>query len=107
VPTAVSQFASRDVNAASARRTPQMRIVMRASGSRNRSRLDPITDQVRPVNGQNASKLPGVILFAAIIGIAPLTFLLDRLMSGNWLISATAAVAIAGVLAVNAFLLVR
>jgi hypothetical protein len=80
---------------------------MRASGSRNRLHLNPITDQVRPADGQNASRLPGVILFAAVIGIAPLTFTLDRLLGGNWLISAAAAVAIAGVLAVNAILLVR
>ena len=80
---------------------------MTASGSRKRSRLDPITDQVRSADGQNASKLPGVILFVAVISIAPLTFALDRLLGGNWLISAAGAVAIAGALAVNAFLLVR
>ncbi len=79
---------------------------MRASRSRDRSHLDAITDQVRPADGQNASKLPRVILFAAVIGIAPLTFTLDRLLGGNWLISAAAAVAIVGVLAANAFLLV-
>ena len=80
---------------------------MRTSGSRKHSHLDPITDQVRPADGQNASKLPAVILFAVVISMAPLTFALDRLLGGNWMNSAAAAVAIAGALAVNAFLLVR
>lgn len=79
---------------------------MTVSGSRKRSRLDPITNQVRPADGQNASKLPGVLLFAAVIGIAPLAFTLERLIGGNCLISAAAAVTILGVLAFNASLLV-
>ena len=80
---------------------------MRGNGSRRRYRLDPITDQVPASSGENASKLPGVILFAAVIGVAPLAYALDWLLGADWLVSVSAAAAIAALLAVNASLLVR
>ena len=80
---------------------------MKPSGSSTRSQPDPIEDRARPADGRNASIVPTVILFVAVISVAPLTFVLDRLLGGDWFVSALSAIAIAGVLAVNAFLLLR
>ena len=80
---------------------------MKPYGSSTRSQPDPVGDRLRPVEGRNASIVPTVILYAAVIGVAPLTFVLDRLLGGDWFVSALSAIAIAGVLAVNAFLLLR
>jgi hypothetical protein len=80
---------------------------MRDHSSRRRSRLDPITDRLRTSDGRRAGKLPTVILFAAVIGVLPLAYFLDRFLGGGWLVSALAAVAIAGILAFNAFLFIR
>lgn len=77
---------------------------MRRGRTRGRSYLDPITDRTRPNSGET-SKLPGVILFAAAVGVAPLAFGFDWLL-GNWLASVLSAIAIAAVLAFNAILLV-
>jgi hypothetical protein len=83
------------------------RCFMRGGRIRGRSYLDPITDRVRPNSKETASKLPGVILFAAVLGVAPLTFVFDWLLEGNWLVSGLSAIAVAAVLAVNAILLIR
>ena len=59
---------------------------------------------MRPRSGENASKLT---LFAAIAGVAPLTFALDWLLGADWLVSVSGAAVIAALFAVNVFLLVR
>ena len=80
---------------------------MKIYGSSTRSQPEPGGDRMRPVDGRNPSIVPTVILFAAVIGVAPLTIVLDRLLGGDWYVSALSAIAIAGILAVNAFLLLR
>jgi len=54
----------------------------------------------------NAGNLPGAIFVAAAIGVVPLTYALDRFFGGDWLVSASAAIAFAAILAVNAFPLI-
>jgi hypothetical protein len=80
---------------------------MKRYGFRTRSRPDPDADRMRPVEARNGSMLASIILFGAVLGVAPPTFALDRPLGGDWLVSALSAIAIAGVLAVNVFLIVR
>lgn len=80
---------------------------MKRYGFRTYSQSAPIADRMQPAGERNASIVPSVILFGAVLGVAPLTFALDRLLGGDWLVSALSAIAIAGILAVNVFLIVR
>lgn len=80
---------------------------MRGEPSRARSYKDTIKDRLRPRGEADASKLPGVILFAAVVGVFPLAYLIDGLTGAGWLGSALGAIAIAAMLAVGAVMLIR
>ena len=80
---------------------------MKTQTSSARSYRNPIQDRLRPIYEANASKLPGVILFAAGIGIFPIAYALDGLMDLGWLGAAFGALAIAAILAVGGCALVR
>lgn len=73
---------------------------------KSRSYLDPITDRLRPKVDKNATGLPGVILFAAVVGVIPLAYTLDWLTGAGWLGSALGAIAITAILAAAAFKLI-
>jgi len=80
---------------------------MRDHPSRAQSYRDTIKDRLRPNGEANASKLPGVILFAAAVGVFPLAWSIDSLTGAGWLGSALGAIAIAAMLAVGAVMLIR
>lgn len=73
---------------------------------RGRPSPEAIADRLLLSGEASASKVPGVILVAAIVGVFPLAFALDRLIGGDWLGSALSAIAIAAILAINACLLI-
>ena len=79
---------------------------MRGYTSHARFYRDSIKDRVRPKDN-DASKLPGVILFASTIVVFPLAYSLDWQMGIGWLGSALGALAIAAILAVGACMMVR
>ena len=79
---------------------------MKGRISRARFYLEPIKDRLRPNGEKNANKLPGAILFAAVVGVFPLAYALDWLIGAGWLTSALGAIAIAATLAAGAFMLI-
>lgn len=74
---------------------------------RSRSRLDPITDRFRSYSAPGTSKLPGVILFVAIVATYPLAYGIQWLTGAGVLVSAIGAVAIAAAATVGAVNLIR
>ena len=79
---------------------------MRARTYRRRSHAHPIKDRTRQIRDKNASSLPGVILFAAVIGVFPLAHMVDWVVGASWLASILGAIAISAILAVVAFMLI-
>lgn len=75
---------------------------MRGHTFRPRAYRDPIKDLSRPNGEKNAGKLPGVILFAAVVGAFPLAYALEWVIGAGWLGSALGAIAIAAILAAGA-----
>ena len=80
---------------------------MQSRNRRSRSRLDPITDRLRSYKAPGASKLPGVILFIAIVAAFPLAYGIQWLTGASMLVSAFGAVAIAAAAVVGAVMLIR
>ena len=79
---------------------------MRARTYRRRSNPHPIKDRSRPNREKNASNLPGVILFAAVVGVFPLAHMADWAIGASWLASILGAIAVAAILAAGAFMLI-
>lgn len=80
---------------------------MKPHKSRARFSRDAFKDRVRPIEWHDEGKLPGVIVFAAAIGIFPLAYALDALLGIGWLGSAFGALGIAAILAASACTMVR
>jgi hypothetical protein len=80
---------------------------MKPYTSRTRFSRDALKDRVRPIDWNDAGKLPGVIVFAAALGALPLAYALDALLGIGWLGSAFGALAIAAILAASACTMVR
>ena len=68
--------------------------------------LDRTKGRLRPMEQRRAGKFPGVVLFGAVGGVLLLGYSLDRQIGGHWIVSAVTAIAIAAILAANAFLLI-
>ena len=79
---------------------------MRGPTSHRRSYLDPITDRLRSRGKRDAGKLPTVILFAAVVGVIPLAYVLESTIGMGWLGSALAAIAISAIVATGAFMVI-
>lgn len=68
--------------------------------------LDPTKGRLRAMEQRRAGKFPGVVLLGAVGGVLLLGYSLDRLIGGDWIVSAVTAIAIAAILAANALLLI-